>query len=63
MAMKLFGIYLLQKGAITREQLLATVKLQTERAGRLGDCLVTEGAITGAQLAEMFGEFHAPVAT
>lgn len=50
MAVKPFGIYLLQKGTVTREQLLRAFDYQAEHGVTLLQFLVDQGAVTKEQM-------------
>lgn len=49
MSVKFFGQYLLERGVVTREQLLSALELQDTRNLRLGDYAVRRGYLTEAQ--------------
>lgn len=50
MAVKFFGQFLVEKGAVTREQLLAAIELQDKTNLKLGEMAVKMGLITQADI-------------
>lgn len=56
MAVKFFGQFLLERGAVTREQLLEAVAYQEAKNLKLGDYAVSKGYLTAEQLTRINDE-------